>query len=271
MTIPGYFMDSPHEAGRLAAKVNAPTWVDSFLAHSLSTSGSGSMPLGGSVLDVGCGPGVLLAEVSRRRPDLRCYGVDTSLDRLHHARRQAKVQVAVGDAEALPFPDGCFDLVFCRMLMEYLPAPERAMAELVRVCRSGGRVLVQDLDGQLVSHYPADPDLEQALSVVVKALARTGFDPHVGRKLFSLAITAGLGDIMVAVDGYHVIAGRVAPEQRAHWVLKLEIARPAVTAALGGESAAAAAIDRFLAYLDRPDTLTFSTQFTVHGTRPRLS
>lgn len=267
MTSPGYFMDSPYEADRLAAKVDAPAWVDHFLARSLAAPGSGSIPFGGSVLDVACGPGVLLAEVRRRRPDLRCCGVDISLHRLDHARAQPGVQVAVGAAEALPFPDDCFDQVVCRMLMEYLPTRERAMAELVRVCRPGGHVLVQDLDGQLINHYPLDPELQRDLSVVVTALARTGFDPHVGRKLFSLATTAGLDNIAVEVDSYHLIAGRVDPEQRAQWMVKLQIALPAITAALG-ETAATAAIDRFMSYLDRPDTLTFSNQFTIHGTRP---
>jgi ubiquinone/menaquinone biosynthesis C-methylase UbiE len=87
---------------------------------------------------------VLLAEVSHQRPDLRCFGVDISFDRLAHARSHAQVEVAAGRAEALPFPEGCFDLVYCRLLMEYLPAPEQAMAELIRVCRPGGSILVQD-------------------------------------------------------------------------------------------------------------------------------
>jgi hypothetical protein len=104
----------------------------------------------------------------------------------------------------------------------------------------------------------------------VAALAESGFDPYVGRKLFHLAKGAGLSDIAVAIDGYHVIAGQVEPEQRRNWALKLQIARPAITAALG-ENAAASAVDRFLTYLDRSDTLTFSTQFTVLGRRPRMS
>lgn len=270
MSSPDYFMDSPEEAARLAAKVNAPEWVNTFLPQALAKAGPRSIPCHGSVLDVGCGPGVLLAEVSQQRPDLRCCGVDISFDRLAHARSHARVEVAVGRAEALPFPEGCFDLVFCRLVMEYLPVPEQAMAELIRVCRPGGSVLVQDLDGQLVNHYPPDPALDHDLTAIVTALAESGFDPYVGRKLFNLAKTAGLSDIAVAIDGYHVIAGQVEPEQRRNWALKLQIARPAIAAALG-ENAAASAVDRFLTYLDRSDTLTFSTQFTVLGRRPRMS
>src|SRR5262245_20876113 len=67
-------------------------------------------PRGAEVLDVGTGPGVLLVELARRRPDLRLTGVDLSTDMVaaaqHNLRPYAdRAQVRVGDATRLPFPD----------------------------------------------------------------------------------------------------------------------------------------------------------------------
>ena len=63
---------------------------------------------------------------------------------------------------------------------------------MTRVCKPGGTVLLQDLDGQLLWHYPEDAEVQQTAEKVVAALAATGFDPFVGRKLFWLAKKAGL-------------------------------------------------------------------------------
>jgi hypothetical protein len=153
------------------------------------------------------------------------------------------------------------------MLLQYLPNPEQAVREMVRVTRPEGTVLLQDLDGQLIQHWPPDPTLDAQLASVVTALRPTGFDPHVGRRLYGMATAAGLEDVTVALEGYHVIAGRIDPILRRQWQIKLDIARPAVARALGpGE--ADAVIEHFMDYLDRPETLTFSTQFTVTGRRP---
>jgi SAM-dependent methyltransferase len=258
-------MEDPREGRRLAAKVDTRDWAKRYLDESV-LNGKHPIRPSGAVLEVGCGPAVLLAEVNRRRPDLHCVGIDAGARRLAALERHPQVQLAAARAECLPFRDASFDLVYCRMVLEYLPAPERAIAEMVRVCRPDGTVLLQDLDGQLVQHYPPDANVDAAVSAVVTALATTGFDPHVGRRLFGLAQAAGLMDINVAMEGYHVIAGRIDPTRREQWVLKLGIAKPAIVAALGPVRADTA-IQQFMDYLDRKDTLTFSTQFTVMGRR----
>ena len=70
------------------------------------------------------------------------------------------------------------------------------------------------------------------------------------------------------VEAYHLIAGEVAPDILKQWELKLEIARPQLARLLGGESEAREQSKRFLEYLCRPDTLTYSTVFTVTGEKP---
>jgi ubiquinone/menaquinone biosynthesis C-methylase UbiE len=173
--------------------------------------------------------------------------------------------LAAGDANRLPFAEASFDLIYARMVLQYLSNPSAAVAEMVRVCRPGGIVLLQDLDGQLVAHYPPDPALDEELHIVLKSLRATGFNPHVGRALYHYAYMAGLSNLKVQVEGYHVIAGSISAELRRQWALKIAIARPAIVAALADRSKAF--IDRFMSYLDRPDTFTFSQQITVVGLR----
>jgi len=180
-------------------------------------------------------------------------------------RGNGRMKFVRGDAQAMEFPSNSFDFVYCRMLLQYLKKKEQAVAEMTRVCRPGGTVLLQDLDGQLLWHYPADDGIQQTAEKVVTALAATGFDPFVGRKLFWLAQKAGLTNLEVHAECYHLIAGKIEPQILRQWELKLEIAKPQLAQIFGGESEAKKQIRAFLDYLSRPDTLTYSTVFTVTG------
>jgi SAM-dependent methyltransferase len=256
-----YLMEDPREARRLAEKVDADAWVAAYLAPLVRP--------GARILDVACGPGAIAAAVARVFPDCEIVGIDASPLRVAAASQalapHANASVRHGDALALPFPDESFDVVLCRLLLQYLAGRARAVAEQARVCRTGGVVLLQDLDGQLVQHHPPDLELERGLGLVLAELATIGFDPFVGRKLFQLAQATGLADVTVRVDPYHLIAGRVDRKERARWELKLDIARRAL--AERGIDGAADVADALLAYLDRDDTVTFSQLFSVAGTK----
>jgi len=259
-----YIMEDPREAKRLEAKVDAHAWVQKYLAHRVGA--------GAEVLSVGCGPGVILRELIALGKSIKATGLDVSADRIQEAQERHRGVEAMnfvrGDAQAMEFPSSRFDLVYSRMLIEYLKDKQQAVREMVRVCRPGGTVLLQDLDGQLLWHYPEDVQMQSNTEKVVNALAVTGFDPFVGRKLFSFAHKAGLQHIDVQVESYHLIAGVVAPEILKQWELKLEIAAPQLKKVLGSEAAAQQHAQRFLEYLRRPDTLTYSAVFTVSGKKP---
>jgi len=260
-----YIMDDPREAQRLLDKVDAATWISKYLEEHLQAAKT--------VLSVGCGPGVFLRELAEIHPSTEFVGVDLSEERVHDGELRLRglpnARVQMGDVQALPFEAGSFDFVFCRFLMEYLPNKQQALQEMVRICRPGGKILLQDLDGQLLWHSPEDPELQQTIERVVGELANTGFDPFVGRKLFNLCYTAGLAEINVQIDPYHLYAGRIDEEQLYLWQTKLEIARPQLKKVLGSNEAAVEYSEHFLRYLRRPDTLTYSCLFTVLGTKPR--
>src|SRR5690606_17091994 len=97
---------------------------------------------GDPALDAGCGPGHLLAALLGRR--LRVAAIDTSPAMLAraHARTGGAARLARAGIEALPFADGTFALVCTAGVLEYLPGDAAAVAELARVLRPGGHLLL---------------------------------------------------------------------------------------------------------------------------------
>lgn len=256
-----YIMEDPREAMRLELKVDPQAWVQKYVAHRIRA--------GAEVLSVGCGPGVIVRELCTLDASIRATGLDISEERVQEAkqrnRENAQANFVRGDAQTMDFAANTFDFVYSRMLLEYLKDKQSAVNEMVRVCKQGGAVLLQDLDGQLLWHYPEDPVVQGTVENVVRALSSTGFDPFVGRKLFFLAHHAGLKKIDVQVESYHLIAGEIEPAILKQWELKLEIAGPQLVRLLGSQGEAREQSRRFLDYLCRPDTLTYSTVFTVTG------
>lgn len=101
------------------------------------------VPAGRRWLDVGCGTGVLTATVLAMADPDEVVGVDPSEGFLAHARERVGDERAAfrrGDARALPMPDGHFDAVVSGLALNFVPEPQRAMAEFVRVACPGGVV-----------------------------------------------------------------------------------------------------------------------------------
>ena len=92
------------------------------------------------VLDIGAGTGLVAVEAARRLgPDGTAVALDLSHDALAHCRH-ADLQRAVGDAVALPFADGTFDVAVARSVLIYVDDKRAAVVEVRRVLRRGGRV-----------------------------------------------------------------------------------------------------------------------------------
>ncbi|MCI2418101.1 methyltransferase domain-containing protein [Saccharopolyspora sp. K220] len=108
---------------------------------------------GQRVLDLGCGAGRHAFELYRRGADVIAFDQDVAelanvaaMFAAMKAENQvpdgASAQTVSGDALALPFPDGHFDCVIASEILEHVPEDEKAMRELVRVVKPGGRVVV---------------------------------------------------------------------------------------------------------------------------------
>jgi ubiquinone/menaquinone biosynthesis C-methylase UbiE len=157
---------------------------------------------GGTALDVGCGTGADVRSLAERvGPSGRVVGIDNSQVLVDEARAQSDglalpIEYQVGDAHQLPFPDATFDVVRCERVMMHLADPRRALGELVRVTRPGGRILVADPDHGMWALDGSPPGL-------VRSLLTWWFDiianPWVARQMPAWCLAAGLVDLDVSV------------------------------------------------------------------------
>jgi SAM-dependent methyltransferase len=100
---------------------------------------------GTRMLDVACGAGQIA--IPAAHAGVRVTGVDIASNLIEQARARAKAEgvdarFEEGDAEALPYEDGSFDLVVSLIGAMFAPRPERVAVEFVRVCRPGGRIVM---------------------------------------------------------------------------------------------------------------------------------
>jgi SAM-dependent methyltransferase len=128
------------------------------------------VPAGQLWLDVGCGTGALTATLLAEADPAQVVGVDTSEGFIASARARigdARATFRIGDAQSLPLPDRHFGAVVSGLALNFVPHPDRAVAEFARVARSGGVVAayVWDYaDGMAMMRYfwDAATDLDPA-------------------------------------------------------------------------------------------------------------
>ena len=125
----------------------------------------------GRALDVGCGPGRLSLMVAARAPGLEVVGVDVDAGMIERARARAarageagtRVSFVEADVRALPFADSVFDVVVSSFSMHHWAEVAVGLAELRRVVKPTGTVLIYDPPGWFVRVESRGPEIERAI------------------------------------------------------------------------------------------------------------
>lgn len=154
-----------------------------------------------SLLDIGCGPGTITADLAARVAPGPVTAVDRSADVLGMAREEAdqrdlsNVSFATADVHRLDFPDGAFDVVHAHQVLQHVADPVGALREMKRVCAPGGVVAARDADYAGFIWFPQLPALDLWRELYQRAARANRGEPDAGRRLLSWAQRAGFADI----------------------------------------------------------------------------
>jgi SAM-dependent methyltransferase len=150
------------------------------------------------VLDVGCGPGTItLGLAAAVGPTGAVVGVDMQASQIDLAQRAARegavtnIGLLVAMADALPFEDASFDVVFAHALFEHLAAPAAVLAEMRRVLVPGGLLGAASSDWSAARVEPFTPHVRRALEAHYALRRYASGDPFAGGRLPAWVAEAG--------------------------------------------------------------------------------
>ena len=176
-----------------------------------------------TILDVGCGPGTITADIARLVAPGRAIGVDLEPAVLDQARQHAaelgvtNIDFQLGDGYALDFPDESFDLTHAHMVLHHVTDPVAVLAEMRRVTRPGGIVAAREPDIPIITWYPENPGLDEWRRLFAESIRANGSEPASGRHLLAWAHQAGLTDVTASSSNWTYAAGESADWLSQSW------------------------------------------------------
>ena len=215
-------------------------WNESFTAFLRDTLQPKS---GRRILDIGCGTGTAEVSLSRLRlPQVELVAVDLLPDRVATAlgatrAHNIRAQFAAADACSLPFNDAAFDSTFCVAVLQHITDTPRAVGEMARVTRSGGRVVAVEPDNAARYFYSSSSEGMEAheaagrlFATIEEAEGEAG-DPAVGPALPELFSQSGIEPLSVHL--FPVSRAQLGAPPDEVWEERREAVRHAIDAAPG--------------------------------------
>ena len=213
---------SPGTAPAWLTAVSALSEVLAYKAHSYELL---KLEPGTALLDVGCGVGNdARALAPRLAPGGHVIAVDGDPQMIAAAQSQqaapapsalpaAPIQFLCAPAERLPIDDATVDVVRMDRVLQHVQSPQQVLAEVRRVLRPGGRVVLVEPDWGMIAIYPAssgDGDDDSTLSAILRHATSSVAHPLIGRQLRALLCDAGYADVAVEAVAYSTSRFEVA-------------------------------------------------------------
>lgn len=162
---------------------------------------------GMDLLDVGCGPATITAELAQRVAPGRVVGLDAAAGALEAAQATlaergltSQVELTGGDVMSLPFDDGVFDVVHAHQVLQHLGDPVRALSEMRRVTRLGGIVAVRDAVYSAMTWFPQPEGMDLWRSVYMATARANQGEPDAGSRLLAWAREAGFTEVTASAS-----------------------------------------------------------------------
>jgi ubiquinone/menaquinone biosynthesis C-methylase UbiE len=155
------------------------------------------------IADIGCGSGEITSRLALIYPQANVTGIDILESSVAYARERyaalaPRLRFEQGDAFALALPSEQFDLVVCRHMTQSIPEPEKALAELRRICKPGGWLHVLSEDYGMLHMTAGSLDPDRLWQEGAMSFGRdTGVDLRIGRRTWSLLHQLGIEELHV--------------------------------------------------------------------------
>ena len=227
----------------------------------------GAQP-GDRVLDAGCGPGFYCLEIVKEvGPDGEVVGVDAAVPMLELASRRCEgyenVTFKQGDVLSLPVEDLSFDRALCVQVLEYVEPATKALVELHRALRPGGRLVVWDIDWATVAWHSSDPLLTRR---ILEAWDQHLAHPSLPRSLAPRLREAGFEDVEATGHVFSTISA-LDPETYGTAIIPIIASYITTNELIDGDSVAAWVEDQHH-LSDRGETYFAAVQFCFTGVKP---
>lgn len=140
-----------------------------------------------TILDIGCGPGTITADLAELVPQGRVTGVDFVDSVLDNAQAHVDERGITNcvfeavDANALPYAEHSFDVVFCHQVLQHVRDPVGILKEMGRVAKPGGIVAAREADYKSFAWYPEPAGLDRWLAQYRQTARACGGQPDAGR------------------------------------------------------------------------------------------